>query len=115
LQRLRRVMRTRAVQVPPHFLAGDAPVRVPPNAEVSILLDQTFETTAYPELIVSDGRNALVRLTYAEALFGPGGRKGNRNDIEGKEIRGVYDEFVPDGGEHRLFEPLCEQYRYDHQ
>jgi alpha-L-rhamnosidase len=111
LQRLDHVVRTRGVQVEAGF--PDAPVTVPPNTDASILLDQTFETTAYPELVVSGGRDALVRLTYAEALFAPDGQKGNRNEIAGKEIRGLYDEFVPDGGEHRSFEPLWwRTYRY---
>ncbi len=33
-------------------------------------------------------------------------KKGNRNEIEGKEIRGIEDRFLPDGGQHRLFRPL---------
>ena len=113
LQRLKRVVRIHNVQAPSGFAAGNAPVTVPPNTEASILLDQTFETTAFPELIVTGGQDARARLTYAEALFAPDGRKGNRNEIGGKEIRGIYDEFLPDGGEHRSFQPLWwRTYRY---
>ena len=112
-QPLGRVVRSRGIDVPRDFPERDAPVRMPPNTEVSILLDQTFETTAYPELVVSGGLGGLVRLTYAEALIGPEGRKGNRNEIEGKQIHGLYDDFLPDGGEHRAFEPLWwRTYRY---
>jgi alpha-L-rhamnosidase len=106
LQRLARVARTEGADVPSEFPAGRAPVTVPAHAEVSLLLDQSFETTAYPELVTSGGRGSNVRMTYAEALFDSKGHKGNRNEIKGKKIRGLYDEFLPDGGSHRTFSPL---------
>lgn len=40
----------------------------------------------------------MVRLTYAEALYDDKGEKGNRNEIKGKHIEGVVDEFLPGGG-----------------
>lgn len=79
---------------------------VPAHAKVSILLDNEHLTTAFPELTVSQGRGATIRLTYAEALFDAKGQKGNRNEIEGKHIVGVCDEFVADGAAQRVFEPL---------
>ena len=53
-------------------------------------------------------------MRYAEALFKTSPReKGNRNEIEGKEFIGNYDEFVLDGGAHRVFRPLWwRTYRY---
>lgn len=104
-QRINNVRRTNGAQVPDGFLQGKQALTVPANTTVSILLDQTFNTVAYPELIVSEGKNATVKLTYAEALFGKQG-KGNRNDIDGKQIAGNYDVFVADGGSKRLFRPL---------
>jgi len=113
LQRLARVARTQGITVSPDFPAGHAPVTVPPHSDASVLLDQSFETTAYPELEVSGGQDARVRITYAEALVDSKGHKGNRNQIEGKRIQGLYDEFLPDGGSHRSFEPLWwRAYRY---
>lgn len=113
LQRLARVVRTQGVTVSSDFPGGQAPVTVPPNSDASLLFDQSFETTAYAELEVSGGQDARVRITYAEALVDFQGRKGNRNEIEGKKIRGLYDEFLPDGGSHRTFEPLWwRAYRY---
>lgn len=109
LQRLDRVVRFAG---PPGFhpsdafLSGHSPVTVPANARASLLLDQSFETTAYPELLTSGGRGAAITLTYAEALFDARHQKGNRNDTTGKEILGYQDEFIPDGGAHRLFRPL---------
>ena len=35
------------------------------------------------------------------------GEKGNRNEISGKHIVGIYDEFLPDGAEGRRFMPLA--------
>ncbi|PST83969.1 alpha-L-rhamnosidase [Pedobacter yulinensis] len=94
------------------FLQGKA-TRIPANQKVSILIDQGFETTAYPVLKTSGGKGARIRLTYAEALFDKSRQKGNRNDIEGKEIIGLFDVFQPDGGNSREFSPLWfRTYRY---
>jgi alpha-L-rhamnosidase len=113
LQRLARVARSQGVTVPPEFSSSHTPITVPPNSDASLLFDQGFETTTYPELEVSGGQDARVRVTYAEALFDSKGLKGNRNEIEGRTIQGLHDEFLPDGGSHRSFEPLWwRAYRY---
>jgi alpha-L-rhamnosidase len=104
-QRFARVARARGMKLPEDFLKGGAAFTFPAHSEGSLLVDQTFLTTAYPELLTSGGRGAEITLTYAEALW-KGNQKGNRNEIEGKEIRGYRDRFLPDGGEHRLFRPL---------
>lgn len=111
-QRINTVRRTNGIQVPNDFLQGKQALTIPANTTVSILLDQSFNTVAYPELIVSGGKGAMVKLTYAEALFNKRG-KGNRNDIEDKQIAGNYDVFEADGGSKRLFRPLwLRTYRY---
>jgi len=74
---------------------------VPAHSEATILIDNSQLTTAYPELTVSGGRGATVRLTYAEALIDDRGKKGNRNEIVGKHIQGIFDEFLPDGARNR--------------
>jgi hypothetical protein len=105
----------KAIGIAPNndFLKGNSQWKIPANTTVSILLDQTFNTIAYPELVLSQGKGASVKLTYAEALFTKDGQKGNRNDIEGKNIIGNYDIFLPDGGTKRLFRPLwVRTYRY---
>ena len=77
------------------------------NSKTTVLYDQGYLTTGYPRLTVSGGKGATVRMRYAEALFKTSPReKGNRNEIEGKEFIGYYDEFVLDGGAHRAFRPL---------
>jgi hypothetical protein len=83
-----------------------------------LLLDQGYETTAFPELTVSGGRGAQVDIRYAEALFLPAAagkerEKGNRNEVEGKQFLGPFDTYLADGGEHRLYRPLFwRTYRY---
>ena len=56
--------------------------------------------------VTSGGAGSTVRLTYAGALVDAKGQKGNRNDIEGRTVRGVRDVFLPDGGLHRHFQTL---------
>ncbi|HET9176796.1 MAG TPA: alpha-L-rhamnosidase C-terminal domain-containing protein [Terriglobia bacterium] len=112
LQRLASVRRSQGVEVPDAFLQGGSPVTVPANTTTTVLFDQSFETTAYPELVVSGGKGSVITLTYAEALW-KGRDKGNRNDIQGKKMLGMQDQFLPDGGQQRMFRTLWwRTYRY---
>ncbi len=104
-QRFAAVRHATGVDVPVNFVEGSAPLVVPAHAKIRLVLDQGELTTAYPELVVSRGRGARVRVTYAEAAW-KGREKGNRNVIEGKQIRGYSDEFVLDGGDERHFKTL---------
>jgi hypothetical protein len=89
------------------------PLNIEKNKKVSILFDQTHLTNAYPELIVSGGKGARMKLTYAEGLKDNKKQKGNRNDIDGKKIIGFEDVFIADGGQNRIFRPLWfRTYRY---
>jgi alpha-L-rhamnosidase len=113
LQRLTAVRRSEGTRVDGVFLSGSAPLTVPANSTVTVLLDQGVETVAYPELITSGGKGSTVRLMYGEALIDSNRNKGNRNEIEGKHLVGLYDLFHPDGGTNRLFRPLWFRcYRY---
>lgn len=103
-QRMSAVRRA-GIKVPEGFLQGRQPLTIPANQTVSILVDQAFNTVAYPQLLVSKGAGSSIRLTYAEALF-KNGKKGHRNEIDGMEIAGNYDIFHPDGGSQRMFRPL---------
>src|ERR1700730_3188001 len=76
------------------------------HSTATALIDNSHLTTAYPELTVSGGRGASVRVTYVEALIDDKGEKGNRNEIAGKHIEGIFDEFLPDGARNRTFVPL---------
>ncbi|MDR3194257.1 MAG: glycoside hydrolase family 78 protein [Tannerella sp.] len=113
LQRMATVRRTEGgLTVPDGFLKGDAPLTVPAGRKVSFLIDQTFLTTAYPELHVSGGRGSSVRLMYAEALV-KDRQKAHRNEIDGRNMQENADIFYPDGAPGRLFRPLWfRTYRY---
>jgi len=118
-ERLQSVRRVSGSAQPASFPAQPQPFQVPAHTHATLLLDQTYLTTAYPELTVSGGASAIIRLGYAEALYqpmAPGSgamEKGNRNEIEGKQFVGARDRFIADGGPRRTFRPLWwRAYRY---
>jgi alpha-L-rhamnosidase len=84
------------------------PLTIASHTHATILLDRNTLKTAYPEIVVSKGKDALVQMTYAEGLYDANGQKGDRNDIQGKhmDLRLLHDEFLPDGGPGRSFIPL---------
>jgi alpha-L-rhamnosidase len=105
-QRLARVRRSTGVETDGAFLRGSGDLVIPARTKAVLLLDQSHTTNAYPVLETSGGAGSTVRLTYAEALVDSAGHKGNRNDIEGRMVRGVRDAFLPDGGARRRFTTL---------
>ncbi|HEY3747219.1 MAG TPA: alpha-L-rhamnosidase C-terminal domain-containing protein [Gemmatimonadaceae bacterium] len=105
-QRLARVRRVTGVETDGAFLRGAGDLVIPAHTTATILLDQSHTTNAYPVLETSGGAGGLVRLTYAEALVDSAGKKGNRNDIEGRTVRGMRDVFLLGGGAHRRFTTL---------
>jgi hypothetical protein len=106
MQRMNKVVRTEGTNANSDFLKGNAPLKIPAHSNEKILIDQSFETVGYPVLKVNGGKNSMVKLTYAEALYDKNGQKGNRNEIEGKTITGLFDIFYPDGEKGRSFSPL---------
>jgi len=106
--RIARVRNAKGLPVPTGWPEKAVPLRVPAHTEATLLLDQDHLTTAYPELVVSGGRDAEISLRYAEALWINRKRmeKGNRNEVQGKTFIGYKDLFLSDGGEHRLWRPL---------
>lgn len=99
-----KTVRVEGLAAQPAFPAQ--PLEIPANSHVTLLLDNGVLRTAYPELVLSSGRDAEVRLTYTEALYDAQGNKGNRNEIAGRHIEGVSDEFISDGAERRDYQPL---------
>jgi hypothetical protein len=88
-------------------------VTVPPRTKAALLLDQGVLTMGYPELVVSGGKGSTVRLTYAEAPFNLAESKRlyrnvkvHRDQTDSADVIGIYDVFMPDGGQGRLFSPL---------
>jgi alpha-L-rhamnosidase len=81
------------------------PVTVPANSRVKLLIQRDAMISAYPVLRVSGGRGATIRLEYGEALYDSKGKKGDRNLVEDRQLKGVFDTFLPDGPA-RDFAPL---------
>jgi hypothetical protein len=87
-QRFQRIRRTSGFKVPEQFLQGKAPVQIPPNSKTTILLDNGVNTTSFPELNISGGEGATIKLTYGEAMFDDKKQKGHRDEVEGRHIFG---------------------------
>ncbi|HEY1214940.1 MAG TPA: hypothetical protein VGE93_15020, partial [Bryobacteraceae bacterium] len=107
------------ITLPNNLPHPGSPVTVPPHTHATLLIDQQYLTTAFPELTVSKGAGAKVELHYAETLYvhkqakAVSIDKGNRNEIEGKNFYGSFDTYLPDGGAHRTYRPLYwRTYRY---
>ena len=95
-QRIPALRKATGMDLPSGFPATKTPVTIPANTTVTFLLDQTYLTSAYVFLNFSKGKNAGISMRYAESLY-DGNRKGNRNDVDGKEFRGRKDSLVSDG------------------
>ncbi|MEN8156832.1 MAG: alpha-L-rhamnosidase N-terminal domain-containing protein, partial [Bacteroidota bacterium] len=115
------ITRSSGVEQTAPFIEKDTRMVIPPGTRATILLDHKNHTTGFPVLTTSKGKEAEIKITYAEALYiedpgqesGDGGHfashdlKRNRNETEGKVIRGYYDIVKPDGGMNRTFKPLA--------
>ncbi|MBN9385937.1 MAG: alpha-L-rhamnosidase N-terminal domain-containing protein [Chitinophagaceae bacterium] len=100
-QRVPVLRKSTGMGLPSAFPASRTPVTIPANSTVTFLLDQTYMTNAYITLNFSKGKDAGISMRYAESLFDNieryGARKGNRNDIEGKDFNGRKDSLISDG------------------
>jgi hypothetical protein len=95
-----------ANEQPDWSLFPEKPLTLPPGTSLHLLFDRKTLTTAYPILIVSGGKGAKIWLTYSEALYDKQMHKGDRDEVGNRQAHGLKDNFLPDGGQHRLFEPL---------
>lgn len=85
----------------------ERPLTIPARSTVTLLIDTGRNQAAFPELTVSGGKGAEVRLTYAEALYdAQQNYLTDRAQIEGGTLLGLTDTFKPDGGGNRAFHPL---------
>jgi alpha-L-rhamnosidase len=115
-QRIPALRYANGITAPTDFPAKKSPVTIPANTTVTLMLDQTFETNAYVTLNFSGGKDAGISLGYAESLYEKGtrdGRKGNRNDVTGKEFVGRKDSLISDGSNGQTYTTLnFRTYRY---
>ena len=106
IKEIRRFTNLKDEQVNDKWLKGTGTFTIPANTKTTILLDQTFETVAYPVMTVSGGKASSIQFTYAEALVNDKQEKGNRNEISGRKIIGNTDIFRPNGSSKSTFQPL---------
>jgi alpha-L-rhamnosidase len=119
-QRISTLRRSEGVQPPASFPQEKGAFTIPANTKATLLLDQSFLTTAYPVLKVSGGKGAVISLGYAESLFVDEEKdeaetvhKGDRDQVKGKIFKGYKDEWTLDGGQQRSIVPLFwRSYRY---
>jgi alpha-L-rhamnosidase len=89
-------------------LAGDYPnhpLIVPANTHIKVLLRREAMISGYPELTVSGGSSATIKLTYTEALYDADMKKADRDLVGDRQALGIYDTFIADGA-RRSFMPL---------
>lgn len=115
-QRIPKLRSAVGMKVPASFPEKKAPIVVPANSEITLLLDQTFYTNAYLTLDFSKGKDAGISIGYAETLYDQGTgelRKSNRNEVDGKKFVGRIDSLLADGSENQSFTTLnYRSYRY---
>jgi hypothetical protein len=116
-QRLGVLRKASGMRVPSSFPAKKVPLTIPAHSRVVLLVDQTFETNAYVTLNFSGGKDAGISLGYGESLYDNikkyGMRKGNRNDVEGKDFSGRTDSIISNGKTGQSFTSLYfRTYRY---
>jgi len=92
------------------WVRGQAPLSIPPQTRRRVIVDLDDYVCAYPEIAVSGGAGALVRILWAESLRDKPEKyefaKGNRDAIEGKYFFGMGATFYPDGAPARRFGTL---------
>lgn len=109
-ERLPVVRKVTGMNLPSTFPASKTSVTIPADTTVSFLLDQTYLTNAYINLVFSKGKGAGISMRYAESLFDDlnkyGARKGNRNDVDGKDFSGRQDSLISNGNAGQSYTTL---------
>jgi hypothetical protein len=116
-ERLQHVRLTTGLNATDVFLKGQGPLTVPANTTATLLVDQGYLTTAFPELTLSGGTGSNVHIRYAETLYVSKDVKwqfikGNRNDVDGKLFFGPADLYIADGRRHEYRPLFWRTYRY---
>lgn len=101
------------IAMPATFPAEKSDISIPAKSSVTIIVDQTHLTNAYPNLFFSGGRDATITLSYAETMYTKFPVKGNRNETKGTQFFGRTDSLVSDGTNDQNFTSLTfRTYRY---
>ncbi|XHR29714.1 MAG: alpha-L-rhamnosidase C-terminal domain-containing protein [Chthoniobacteraceae bacterium] len=102
---MRLIAPTQDIQPWNNLVTKGEPLSVPAASSVSVLWDLEAYLCGYPQLIISKGAGASIRLEWAEALYDADHestisertQKGQRNDIAGKLFFGFGDRWLADG------------------
>lgn len=101
------IRKVTAIEKNENFIHNQGTLVIPAHKKVSMLIDQSYETMGYPEMMVSGGKDARIQAMYAENMIVENhAPKGNRNDIEGKRLVGIKDVFIADGAKIVCLSPL---------
>jgi len=95
------------IVLPQNFPIQRVDVTIPPNTKARFIIDAEKETTSYPILKISKGKNATIKITYNEApVNSTDGKKGNRNDFTNKVFNGYFDKIIADGSNNLVYHPF---------
>ena len=98
LLRFEKLTSSSGIKVNSSFIKGKRPLKIPAHEKFSIMVETPDKGTDYPELLVSDGKAATIKITRMD---------------NPAEKTSHYDLFIADGGENRKFRPLMtKNYRY---
>ena len=93
------------------LIERDAPLTIPPDAQMTVVLDHGQLTTGFVEVGMIGGRDAQLRLVYAEA-FSDNYHKTVRDDPAAGRIEGHSDTVIA-SGERDLYIPhVWRTYRF---
>ncbi|SEQ69174.1 alpha-L-rhamnosidase-related protein [Neolewinella agarilytica] len=93
------------VGLPKGWFLGRQSVELPANGSYRFLLDMGEVTLGFPTLRWSGGKGSIITYTWAENLFNPDKTKPQRDEVEGKIVKGYFDTVLPDGGQNRSYIP----------
>lgn len=90
------------------LLVRHIPVTIAANSSQRIIVDLDDYYCGYIQLVTDGGAGSHISIHWAESLFSApeGIAKGHRDHVDGKYFRGLGNQYIPDGGAARHFEPL---------
>ena len=91
------------------LIDGVAPLVVPPKTCRQVVIDLDDYVCAYPQVHLSGGKDSVLTIGWAEALYADyaSHTKGQRDEVEGRTFVALCrDIFKMDGGPQRWFQPL---------
>jgi len=116
-QRISTLRKATGLSLTNGFPKAKVPLRIPAQTTATLLLDQDTLTNAYLNLFFSGGREGSITIRYAETLYEKrkeGRRKkGDRDQVEGKDFFGRADSLISSGGAGQCYTTLnFRTYRY---